>query len=112
MTNTLFPYALAGLVNGLLAVIFLLCAVPFIVGVLIALGRLRYREWLACLAILTSALSLLFCADFLYNLGRWSGVSPYAPANLLSCFLLFATPLLWSFLALARSRISTSETPE
>ncbi len=104
MTNTLFSYALGGFINGLLAVFFLLWAVPLTAGILIALGRLRYREWLACLAFLTSALSLLFCGDFLYNLGRWSSVRAAAPENFLSCFLLFATPLFWSFLVFARSR--------
>ena len=42
--------------------------------------------------------------DYLYNLGRWARVRAAAPENLLSCFLLFATPLFWSFLVLARSR--------
>jgi hypothetical protein len=45
-----------------------LWVIPFLIGFLIALGIVRYREWLAILAVAGSMVALAGSGDFLYNL--------------------------------------------
>lgn len=89
---------------GITAVLLLFLATPLLLGLLMALKVLRYREWLAILAVGMSLAILVESADYIYNL-IYMTTSRFPPAlNIAVSVLTFATPPFLFVLVLARSR--------
>jgi len=69
------PWLLGVCVN---AVLLFVLAIPLLIGLSMAIKMLRYREWLAILAVAASMAILVGGGDFLYNLIYWTSsfISP------------------------------------
>src|SRR5208283_2575285 len=88
----------------IMAAYFFLLATPLLIGLLMAFKLLRYREWLAILAVVMSMAILMVSGNYIYNLIYWSS-SRFSPAmNVTSCVLIFLTPPFLFVLILTRSR--------
>jgi hypothetical protein len=90
-------FGVVGLLTGLLVA-------PLCVGILIALGRLRYRPWLVGAALAVSLGCLRLSADYLYNLTHWTRTTSSIAIGILACIVLAAAPLLLSVLLVQRAR--------
>ena len=88
----------------IIAACLLLLAAPLLTGLLMALKILRYREWLAILAVAMSMAILVESADFVYNLIYWTSSRFSLGMNIAICVLTFATPPFLFVLVLTRSR--------
>jgi hypothetical protein len=86
------------------AAFFFFLAFPLLLGLLMAVKILPYREWLAILAVAASLATVAASGNYLYNLLYWTS-SRFSPAmNIGVCTLTFGTPLFLLILILARSR--------
>src|ERR1017187_7833903 len=85
------------------ALVFLL-AVPLLIGLLMAFKFLRYREWLAILAIAWSMAVLVESSDFLYNLFNWTSSRLPPGMETALCVLIFVTPPFLFILIFTRTR--------
>ena len=89
---------------GIMAVVCFIEGFPLLLGLLMAFKVLRYRGWLAMVAVALSMFFLAESGDYLYNLTYWD-TSRFSPAmNILSCILIFATPVVLFALVVSRSR--------
>jgi hypothetical protein len=104
MMDKLF-FALAPIIGvAIAATLLFLLAVPLLIGLLMAFRFLRYREWLAMLAVAWSMVILTASGDFLYNLMNWSP-SRFSPGTYIpTCAVVFVTPPFLFILILIRSR--------
>jgi hypothetical protein len=82
----------------------LLLATPLLVGLLMAFKLLRYREWMAVLAVAMSMAILVESSDFIYNVIYWTSSRFSLGMNIAVCILVFGTPPLLFVLILMRSR--------
>jgi hypothetical protein len=84
--------SIAGEMLGLflVAVVLSLLFLPFLIGLLMAFNVLRYRDWLAGIAIAASFLALANNGDLLYNL-------TYMPMK--RFFMVLMVPIIFSFVA-------------
>jgi hypothetical protein len=80
-----------------------LWVIPFLIGLLIALGIVRYREWLAILAVAGSMVSLAGNGDLLYNL-TYMPLGRFGPLLVALLSLSFFAPLFLLILVFVRSR--------
>ena len=95
MINTFVSIAAPFLGWCIAAALLFVEAFPLLIGLLMALNLLRYREWLAILA---------GSGDYIYNLINWTS-SRFPPGmNIASCVLIFLTPPFLSVLVLTHSR--------
>ena len=89
---------------GIMAVVYFIEGFPLLLGLLMAFKVLRYRDWLAMVAVALSMFLLAGSGDYLYNLTNWN-TSRFSPTmNVLSCILIFATPVVLFALVVSRSR--------
>ena len=89
---------------SIIAALFFLIGIPLILGLLIACKLLRFRDWLAMVAVVFSMAILAETGgDYVYNLVWISSRMPSA-LNVLSCVLIFATPPFLFVLILLRTR--------
>ncbi|HTS67762.1 MAG TPA: hypothetical protein VMO17_02165 [Terriglobia bacterium] len=89
---------------GITAGFLFLLALPLLIGLLMGFKVLRYREWLAILAVVWSMAILVQSANYIYNLVNWSS-SRFSPGmNIAVCILIFGTPLYLYILILTNSR--------
>jgi hypothetical protein len=104
MTNTIVSIAAPFLGWCIAATLFFVLAAPLLIGLLMAFRFLRYREWLAILAVTWSMAILAESGDYLYNLMNWSS-SRFPPGmNIAICALTFLTPPFLFVLVLSHSR--------
>jgi hypothetical protein len=89
---------------GIMAAFYGALALPLIIGILIATNRLRYRGWLAGLALVISLYFLNLSGNFAYNLMHWTKSRPSAFDVTLTLGLAGASPLFLMGLILKRSR--------
>ena len=85
-------YSIIGPIIGtcIVTALLLILATPLLIGLLMALKILRYREWLAILAVGMSLAILVESADFIYNL-IYMTTSRFPPAmNIAVSVLTFA----------------------
>src|ERR1039458_4832318 len=99
-------YSIIGPIIGtcIIAALVLLLATPLLIGLLMALKILRYREWLAILAVGMSLAILVESADFIYNLIYMTSNRMSLAMNITISVLTFATPPFLFVLVLARSQ--------
>jgi len=99
-------YSILGPIIGtcITAALLLFLATPLLIGLLMALKILRYREWLAIAAVGMSLAILVESADYLYNLIYMTASRMSLTMNITMCILTFATPPFLFVLVLARSR--------
>ena len=99
-------YSIIGPIIGtcIMAALLLFLATPLLIGLLMALKILRYREWLAMLAVGMSLAILVESADFIYNLIFMTASRMSLAMNITMSVLTFATPPFLFVLVLARSR--------
>ena len=86
------------------AAVFFVLAAPLLMGLLMAFKLLRYREWLAILAITWSMAILATSGDYIYNLINWTFEPHAAVDGHRSCVLIFLTPLFLFVLIFTHSR--------
>ncbi len=100
------PYSILGPIIGfcIIAALLLLLATPLLMGLFMALKFMRYREWLAILAVGMSLAILVESADFIYNLIYWTASCTSPAVNITISVLSFGTPVFLFVLVLARSR--------
>ena len=92
MMDKLF-YALAPIIGvAISATVLFLLAVPLLIGLLMAFRILRYREWLAMLAVAWSMVVLTGSGDFLYNLMNWTSSRLSPGMTVAICAITFGTP--------------------
>lgn len=104
MLNNFLPIIAPFIGWGIMAVYFFCIGFPLLLGLLMAFKLLRYRDWLAVVAVVLSAALFAESGNYLYNLIYWTS-SRFSPAmNILSCILIFATPPFLFALVLVRSR--------
>jgi hypothetical protein len=99
-------YSILGPIIGtcIIAALVLLLATPLLIGLLMALKILRYREWLAILAVGMSMAILVESADYIYNLIYMTSSRMSLAMNITMSVLSFGTPPFLFVLVLARSR--------
>src|ERR1022692_3138032 len=99
-------YSILGPIIGtcIIAALVLLLATPLLIGLLMALKILRYREWLAILAVGMSLAILVESADFIYNLIYMTSNRMSVAMNITMSVLSFGTPPFLFVLVLARSQ--------
>ena len=104
MMDKLF-FAMAPILGlAIAAALFFILAVPLVVGLLMAFRFLRYREWLAMLAVAWSMAILVASGDYIYNLMNWDS-NRFSPLiSIAVCAVIFVTPLFLFILILVRSR--------
>jgi hypothetical protein len=104
MMDSLFSHI--GPVIGLciLAVLYFFLAFPLLLGLLMACKVLRYRDWLAAVAVALSMAIVAESGNYLYNLIYWTSSRLSPGMNVLTCVLTFGTPLFLFVLILLRSR--------
>jgi len=89
---------------SIIAALFFFIGIPLILGLLIACKLLRFRDWLAMVAVVFSMAILAETGgDYVYNLVWISSRMPLA-LNVLSCLLIFATPPFLFVLILLHTR--------
>ena len=104
MTNGIPSWMAPVIGYGIMAVMFFIEGFPLLLGLLMAFRVLRYRDWLAVVAAALSMFLLAGSGDYVYNLTNWN-TSRFSPAmNILSCILIFATPVVLFALVVSRSR--------
>src|ERR1035441_6866823 len=104
MTNTFVSIAAPFLGWCIAAALFFVLATPLLIGLLMALNWLRYREWLAILAVTWSMAILATSSDYLYNLMNWTSSRMPLGMNIAICVLTFLTPPFLFVLILSHSR--------
>ncbi len=104
MIDRLIPVA-APLIGWCIAAAFLFfLAFPLLIGLLIAFKFVRFRAWLAMVAVIVSMATLAESGNYLYNLLSWTS-SRFSPGmNIAVCALTFGTPPILFFVILMRSR--------
>ena len=104
MMDKLF-YALAPIIGvAISATVLFLLAVPLLIGLLMAFRILRYREWLAMLAVAWSMVVLTGSGDFLYNLMNWTSSRLSPGMTVAICAITFGTPPFLFILIFAFTR--------
>ena len=104
MINTFVSIAAPFLGWCIAAALLFVVAFPLLIGLLMAFNLLRYREWLAILAVTWSMAILAGSGDYIYNLINWTS-SRFPPGiNIVSCVLIFLTPPFLFVLVLTHSR--------
>jgi hypothetical protein len=89
---------------GIAAVLLFFLALPLLVGLVMALKVVRYRDWLAVAAAILSTLILAESGNYLYNLVHWTSSRLSPTMNVVTCALTLGTPPFLLILILARSR--------
>lgn len=88
---------------GIATAVFSLMGFPLLLGLAMAFKWVKYREWLAIVAVMWSMALLAGSGNYLYNLIYWT-TSRFSPAlNVLSCVLTFASPVFLCALVLTHS---------
>jgi hypothetical protein len=104
MINTFVSIAAPFLGWCIAAALLFVEAFPLLIGLLIAFNLLRYREWLAIVAVTWSMAILAGSGDYIYNLMNWTS-SRFPPGiNIASCVLIFLTPPFLIVLVLTHSQ--------
>jgi len=104
MMNTFVSIAAPFLGWCITAALFFVLAAPLLIGLLMALNWLRYREWVAIVAVTWSMAILVESSDYLYNLMNWSSSRLPLGMNIAMCVLIFLTPPFLFVLILTHSR--------
>jgi hypothetical protein len=89
--------------TAILAALTLITALPLILGLLMLGGRLRYREWLAGVAVIAAMGYVALHGDYVYNYASWSQSRPSTASFALTCGLLLANLAVLLVLVLRRS---------
>src|ERR1035437_6667117 len=104
MSNTFVSIAAPFMGWCILAAVLFVLAFPLLMGLLMAFGFLRYREWLAILAVAASMAILAGSGDYIYNLINWTSSRLSPGMNIISCLLVFGTPPFLFILTLTHTR--------
>lgn len=104
MMNTFLSIAAPFLGWCIAAAVFFVLAMPLLMGLLMAFNLLRYREWLAVLAVTWSMAILAASGDYIYNLINWTSSRLPPGMNIASCVLIFLTPPFLFVLIFTHSR--------
>jgi len=104
MMNTLLSIAAPFLGWCIAAALFFVLATPLLIGLLMVFRFLRYREWLAILAVTWSMAILAVSGDYLYNLMNWTSSRMPPGMNIATCVLIFMTPPFLFVLIFTHSR--------
>jgi hypothetical protein len=104
MSNTFVSIAAPFMGWCILAAVLFVLAFPLLVGLLMAFGFIRYREWLAILAVAASMAILAGSGDYIYNLINWTSSRLSPGMNIISCLLVFGTPPFLFILTLTHTR--------
>ena len=104
MTDVFVRYGARAIGMCIEAGVVFFMGLPLLIALLLAFKLVRYREWLAMVAVVMSMAILADSGNYLYNLVYWTS-SRFSPEmNIVSCVLIFASPLFLFAVVLICSR--------